>query len=331
MKHLRASSIIAAMTVVASFTGLTTQASAQADDYPSKRVTMIVPYSAGGATDVLARQVAQGLSEVWGETVVVENRPGAGATLGTTQAAHARPDGYTLFMGQVSSHGIAPAVYANLQYDAKEDFAPIVWITQIPNVMVVPAESGIEDVQGFIDQASENGATFGSSGTGSSIHLSGEMFKDRTGLEMTHVPYRGSGEAVPALVSGNIDVMFDNLPSAMPQIKGGALTALAVTTAERNPSLPDVPTLSETGIEELSDFQAASWFGLLAPAGTDEAIVEKINAATNEVIEGEQFQTYASNNGATVVGGTSEEFAEFIDAELAKWKQVVDAAGVKVE
>ncbi len=331
MKRTRTSKILAAIAVLASVTGLATQASAQTTDYPTKRVTIIVPYSAGGATDVLARQVAQGLTEEWGQTVTVENRPGAGATLGSAQAARAKPDGYTLFMGQVSSNGIAPAVYSNLQYDAKKDFAPIVWITRIPNVMVVPAGSGIKDVQGFIDKAKKGGATFGSSGTGSSIHLSGEMFKDRTGLDMTHVPYRGSGEAVPALVSGNIDVMFDNLPSAMPQIKAGTLTPLAVTTAKRDPSLPDVPTLSETAIPELKGFEAASWFGFLVPTKTDPAIIEKINASTNKVIEGESFQNYAKTNGATVVGGSPQEFADFIDSELTKWKKVVDAAGVKVE
>ena len=323
--------LLAAATVFATGLGLASQASAQADDYPTKRVTIIVPYSAGGATDVLARQVAQGLTEKWGETVTVENRPGAGATLGTAQAARARPDGYTLFMGQVSSHGIAPAVYANLQYKAKEDFEPIVWITEIPNVMVVPEASQANSVQEFMEQAKGKNVSFGSSGTGSSIHLSGEMFKARTGLDMTHVPYRGSGEAVPALVSGNIDVMFDNLPSAMPQIKAGTIKALAVTSAERDPSLPDVPTLGESGIAELEGFEAKSWFGLLAPAGTDAAIIEKVNASVNEVISGETFQSYAMNNGATVIGGSPEKFEEFIDAELDKWAKVVADAGVRVE
>ncbi len=311
--------------------GLTTTAFAQAEDYPSKRVTIIVPYSAGGATDVLARRMAEGLSTLWDETVSVENRPGAGATLGTTQAARARNDGYTLFMGQVSSHGIAPAVYKNLQYDAQADFEPVIWLTRIPNVMVVDADSDIQDVQGFLDYAGANSTTFGSSGTGSSIHMSGEMFKARTGLEMTHVPYRGSGEAVPALISGDVDVMFDNLPSAMPQIKAGELRALAVTTAERDASLPDVPTLAETGIDGLDGFVAQSWFGLLAPGGTDPAIVEKINAAANEVIASDSFQEYAATSGAAVIGGTPEDFANFIGDELAKWKTIVDDAGITVE
>ena len=323
--------IISALAAGAITTGLATSALAQVEDYPSKRVTIIVPYSAGGATDVLARRMAEGLSGLWDETVTVENRPGAGATLGTTQAANARPDGYTLFMGQVSSHGIAPAVYKNLQYDAQADFEPVIWLTRIPNVMVVDADSEIEDVQGFLDHAAANGATFGSSGTGSSIHMSGEMFKSRTGIEMTHVPYRGSGEAVPALISGDVDVMFDNLPSSMPQIQAGELRPLAVTSAERDPSLPDVPTLAETGIDGLDGFEAASWFGLLVPAETDPAIVAKINEAANEVAESQSFQDYAATNGAAVMGGSQEEFETFIASELTKWKEIVDEAGVTVE
>jgi tripartite-type tricarboxylate transporter receptor subunit TctC len=311
--------------------GLASPASAQADDYPSKRVTIIVPYSAGGATDILARQMAEGLSQHWDETVTVENRPGAGATLGTAQAARAQPDGHTLFLGQVSSHGIAPAVYENLQYDAQEDFEPIVWLTLIPNVMVVDADSDIATVEDFVAAAEEGGMTFGSSGTGSSIHLSGEMFRSRTGLDMTHVPYRGSGEAVPALISGNIDVMFDNLPSSMPQIQAGELRALAVTTQERDDALPDVPTLAETGIPELDGFDAASWFGLLAPAGTDPAIVAEINEAANAVLQSEQLQEYTAANGATIIGGSPEDFAAFIEDELTKWQEVVDEAGVTVE
>ena len=322
---------IAAIAACFAAAGFASSANAQAEDYPDQRVTIIVPYSAGGATDILARMMAEGLTGVWDETVTVENRPGAGATLGTAQAARAEPDGHTLFMGQVSSHGIAPAVYKNLQYDPIEDFEPVIWLTRIPNVMVVDADSDITSVEEFIEAAEAGELTFGSSGTGSSIHLSGEMFKARTGIEMTHVPYRGSGEAVPALLSGNVDVMFDNLPSAMPQIQAGELRPLAVTTTERAEALPDVPTLAETGIPELEGFNAQSWFGLLAPAGTDQAIIEKINDAANEVLQSEQLQNYAETGGATTVGGEPAEFAEFIDEELAKWKEVVEGAGVTVE
>ncbi len=323
--------ILFSLAIGATAVGFAAQASAQATDFPTKRITIIVPYSAGGATDILARQMAEGLSGVLDETVTVENRPGAGATLGAAQAAHARPDGYTLFMGQVSSNGIAPAVYKNLQYDAQKDFTPIVWATSIPNVMVVDKDSGITSVQNFLDKAKEKTMTFGSSGTGSSIHLSGEMFKSRSGIEMTHVPFRGSGEAIPALISGDVDVMFDNLPSAISHIKSGELNALAVTTMERSDALPDVSTLDETGIPELKNFSASSWFALFAPAGTEPAIIAKLNEASNKVLESDSLQKYAKTNGATVEGGTPERLGKHVDEELAKWKQVVDKAGVSVE
>jgi tripartite-type tricarboxylate transporter receptor subunit TctC len=304
---------------------------AQAQEYPTKRITIIVPYSAGGSTDILARQVADGLTKVLDETVTVENRPGAGATLGTTMAAKARADGYTLFMGQVSSHGIAPAVYKNLQYDAVADFAPIKLLITIPNVMVVNKESPYQTAAEFLDAAKAEGKTFGSSGVGSSIHLSGEMFKSRTGANMTHVPFRGSGEAVPALLAGDVDVMFDNLPSAMPQIQSGALRALAVTTPSRSDKLQDVPTLDELDIPELDGFAARSWFGLLAPAGTDPEIVATLSTALDEVIASESFVTFADTRGAQIEGGSPEEFAKFIEDELSSWKTVVDEAGVTVE
>ncbi|QFT92123.1 Tripartite tricarboxylate transporter family receptor [Roseovarius sp. THAF9] len=304
---------------------------AMAQDYPSKRITLIVPYSAGGATDVLARQVADGLAQVLDETVTVENRPGAGATLGTTQAANARPDGYTLFMGQVSSHGIAPAVYKNLQYDPVEDFTPIKLILSIPNVMVVNKDSPYQTAQEFLDAAKSENMTFGSSGVGSSIHLSGEMFKARTGADMTHVPFRGSGEAVPALLSGDVDVMFDNLPSAMPHIQSGALRALAVTTPERSEHLEDVPTLDELDVSELDGFAARSWFGLLAPAGTDDAVVATLNNALDEVLASDSFQKFADTRGGQIEGGSPEDFAAYIEGELSSWKTVVDEAGVTVE
>ncbi|ETA53396.1 Bug family tripartite tricarboxylate transporter substrate binding protein [Ponticoccus alexandrii] len=304
---------------------------AMAADYPTKRITIIVPYSAGGSTDILARQVADGMTQVLGETVTVENRPGAGATLGTTMAAKARPDGYTLFMGQVSSHGIAPAVYKNLQYDAVADFAPIKLLISIPNVMVVNKDSPYQTAAEFLDAAKEGNKTFGSSGVGSSIHLSGEMFKARTGAQMTHVPFRGSGEAVPALLAGDVDVMFDNLPSAMPHIQSGALRALAVTTPARSDQLGDVPTLDELDISELDGFAARSWFGLLAPAGTDPEIVATLSDALDQVIATEGFTSFAATRGAQIEGGSPEDFAAYIDSELSNWKTVVDEAGVTVE
>ena len=302
-----------------------------AQGFPERRISIIVPYSAGGATDILARQVADKLGPILSQTVTVENRPGAGATLGTTQAANARPDGYTLFLGQVSSHGIAPAVYENLQYDPIEDFQPLTFLMSIPNVMVVSANSPYTTVQEFIEGARDSSKTFGSSGTGSSIHLSGEMFKFRTGIEMTHVPFRGSGEAVPALISGDVDVMFDNLPSAITHIQSGALRALGVTTPERSEMLSDVPTIAELGIEGLDGFSATSWFALFAPAGVSEEITQTLSSAMLEALEDEDLVRQITERGGIIEGGTPEDLAAHVAAELASWATVVEAAGVTVD
>jgi tripartite-type tricarboxylate transporter receptor subunit TctC len=320
---------IAAGAIAGILAGLTPAAMAQ--DYPTRRVSIIVPYAAGGATDILARQVADKLGSVLDQTVTVENRPGAGATLGTTQAAQARPDGYTLYMGQVSSHGIAPAVYENLQYDPVEDFQPITLIVSIPNVMVVSGQSPFESVEEFIEAGQDRTLTFGSSGTGSSIHLSGEMFKTMTGIEMTHVPFRGSGEAVPALMSGDVDVMFDNLPSAISHIRSGSLRALAVTTQERSEMLPDIPTISELGIDGLDGFEATSWFGLLAPSGIDDEVLETLTEAMNHVLADEDFVRQVTEQGGIIEGGSPDDFASHIESELDRWAVVVEDAGVTVD
>ncbi|MGY6633127.1 MAG: Bug family tripartite tricarboxylate transporter substrate binding protein [Alkalilacustris sp.] len=308
--------------------GLAPAAMAQ---FPERRISIIVPYAAGGATDILARQVAEKLGPVLGQTVTVDNRPGAGATLGTTQAANARPDGYTLFLGQVSSHGIAPAVYENLQYDPVADFQPITFIMSIPNVMVVNADSPYTTVEEFIAGARESTKTFASSGTGSSIHLSGEMFQSMTDLEMTHVPFRGSGEAVPALISGDVDVMFDNLPSAISHIRSGALRPLAVTTTERSDMLPEVPTVAELGIEGLDGFSATSWFAIFAPSGVSDEVVETLSGAMQQILEDEDLVRQITERGGIIEGGTPEDLAAHVEAELAAWAEVVRAAGVTVD
>jgi len=307
---------------------------AAAQDYPTKAVKIIVPYEAGGATDILARAVADRFSTSMKQPFVVENRPGAGATLGTTIAARARGDGYTLYLGQVSSHGIAPNLYPSLQYDPVKDFTPIGLIASIPNVMVVNAKTPVSSVAEFVALAKQKRGkiTFASSGNGSSIHLSGEMFKSMAGIDINHIPFKGSAPAVTALVAGQVDVMFDNMPSAMPHIEAGTLRALAVTTAKRSPSLPDVPTLDEVGRDVgLAEFEATSWFGLLAPANTPKPIVAKLNAALNAVLKDRAFIEFLSQRGAVPEPGTPEDFDRFIKSELAKWRQVIEAAGVKLE
>lgn len=303
----------------------------QARDYPSKRISIIVPYSAGGTTDILARQVAKNLSDAVDQAVTVDNRPGAGATLGAMLAARSRPDGYTLFMGQVSSHGIAPAVYKNLQYDPLKDFQPVTLLISIPNVMVVRKDHPAQTVEEFLALAKGERIRFGSSGVGSSVHLSGEMFKTRTGLDMVHVPFRGSSEAIPALMAGDIDVMFDNLPASLPHIQAGALRALAVTTLHRSKSLPAVRTLAECGLDELEGFSAESWFGLLVQKNVDPAIVAQLSTQLNAILATPDFKTFADRQGGVVKPNTPESFTRFIESELSKWSAVAGRAGVAAD
>lgn len=301
---------------------------AEAQNYPDRRISIIVPFGAGGATDILARQIADKLGPALGQTVTIDNRPGAGGTLGSTQAARARPDGYTLFLGQVSSHGIAPALHENLQYDAVKDFQPITFIQSIPNVLVVRADSPYGTFEEFLAGARLSPKTFGSAGTGTSIHLSAEMLKSMANLDMTHVPFRGSAEAIPALISGDVDFMFDNLPSAISHIQSGALRPLAVTTTVRSATLPDVPTVAELNIEGLEDFSATSWFGIFAPAGVPQNVVDTLSSAILKALQDDELVTQITSRGGIIEGGSPEDLAAHVDSELRNWAAVVKAAGM---
>ena len=240
--------------------------------WPSKPVKIVVPFAPGGTTDILARAMAPELSKAFGQPFVVENRTGAGGNIGADMVAKAAPDGYTLLMGTVGTHGINKALYEKMPFDPIKDFAPITLVAGVPNVMVMNAEKartlGINSVADFISYAKAHPGklNMASSGNGTSIHLAGELFKSMSGTYMVHFPYRGSGPALLDLIGGSMDVMFDNLPSALPQIKGGKLKAFAVTSAQRSTALPDIPTIEQAG--NLKGYDASSWFGLLAPAGT---------------------------------------------------------------
>lgn len=304
-------------------------AAAKETDWPTKPLTIIVPYAPGGSTDTLARKIAAGLGNQLGQSVIVQNVDGAGGTLGAATAAQAAPDGYTLFFGQISSHGIAPALYQSLNYDPVESFAPIIRVYSVPNVLVVPASFPADDYAGFVKEAGSRKLRFASSGVGSSIHLSGELYKLASGFDMVHVPFRGSGEAMPALLGGNVDLMFDNAPSAIPQTKSGGLKALAVTTSMRSDALPDVPTLQEVGGDALKDFSVQAWFGIFAPAGTEPAIIERANAELNKLFESDDFKTFAASQAAIIDGGSPQDLADHVDRELTKWKGVVEGAGIQ--
>ncbi len=305
-------------------------AGAAAQTYPTKPIRLVVPFPAGGTTDILAREVGQRLSASLGQPVVIDNRPGAAGNIGTELVAKSAPDGYTLLMCTVSTHAINPNLYAKLPYDHVADFAPVILVASVPNVLEVTPTLPVNSVADLIKLAKDKPGqiNFASSGSGTSIHLSGELFKTMAGVDMTHVPYRGSAPALTDLIAGQVQVMFDNLPSSLPQIKAGKLRAIAVTSAQRAPALPNVPTIAESG---LPGFEATSWFGVVAPAGTPPAIVARINADLNEWLQSPDAKEKLLAQGAAAGGGSPEQFAAFIQAETEKWAKVVKSSGAKVD
>jgi tripartite-type tricarboxylate transporter receptor subunit TctC len=303
--------------------------------WPNKPVRIVVPFAPGGTTDILARALAPELGKAFGQTFIIENKPGAGGNTGADLVAKSPPDGYTLLMGTVGTQAINPALYPKMPYDAVKDFMPITLFAGVPNVLVInPAKAAaykITDVKSLIAYAKANPGklNMASSGNGTSIHLSGELFKSMTGTYMLHFPYRGSGPALLDLIGGTMDVMFDNLPSALPQIKAGKLTALAVTSSERSAALPDVPTIAEAG--PVKGYEASSWFGLLAPAGTPPDIVNRVQQETAKALATPALKERLVSQGAIPSGNTPAQFTQFIAAESKKWAQVVKASGAKVD
>jgi tripartite-type tricarboxylate transporter receptor subunit TctC len=301
-----------------------------AQSYPNHAIRLVVPFPAGGTTDILARAAAQKLTETLGQSVVVDNRPGAGGNIGSELVAKAAPDGYTLLMGTVGTHAINPSLYTKMPYDHIKDFVPVVLVAGVPNVLVVNPSLPINSVADLIKLAKAKPGTinFASSGSGTSIHLSGELFKTMAGVDMTHVPYKGSAPALQDLMGGQVQIMFDNLPSSLALIKAGKLRAIAVTSLKRAPALPDVPTIAESG---LPGFEASSWFGILAPAGTPAPIVAKINAEVNKWLQSPDAKEQLLAQGAEAAGGSPEQFVAHIRAETDKWAKVVKASGAKVD
>jgi tripartite-type tricarboxylate transporter receptor subunit TctC len=310
--------------VLAFATGVFAQA------YPTHAIKLIVPFPPGGTTDILARAVAQRLTETLGQAVVVDNRPGAGGNIGSDIVAKSAPDGYTLVMGTVGTHAINPSLYAKMPYDHVADFAPIVLVAGVPNVLEVNPSLPVHTVADLIKLAKEKPGTinFASSGSGTSIHLSGELFKTMAGVNMTHIPYKGSAPAITDLIGGQVQVMFDNLPSSLAQIKAGKLRAIAVTSMKRAPALPDVPTINESG---LPGFEASSWFGILAPAGTPPAVIARINTEVNTWLQSPDAREKLLAQGAEAAGGTPAQFASHIRIESDKWAKVVKASGAKAD
>jgi tripartite-type tricarboxylate transporter receptor subunit TctC len=322
--------VLALLAIVAAAVAAPFAFAQSAANYPAKPMRLVVPFPAGGTTDILARAVAQKLSETWGRQVIVDNRPGAGGNIGSDLVAKATPDGYTLLMGTVGTHAINPSLYKNMPYDHVKDFAPVILVAGVPNVLVVNPSLPVHSVPELIAYAKANPGklNFASSGNGTSIHLSGELFKAMTGVEMTHVPYKGSAPALTDLIGGQVQLMFDNLPSSLPFIKAGKLRALAVTSGARAAALPDLPTLAESG---LPGFEASSWFGVLAPAGTPRDIVARLNGAIAGWLASPEAKEKLLAQGAIAAGGTPEDFARHIGAETSKWAKVVKASGAHID
>jgi len=310
---------------------------ARAQAWPTKAVRIVVPFAAGGTTDILARALAPELQKAFGQPFVVDNKPGAGGNTGAAEVAKAAPDGHTLLMGTVGTHAINASLYSRMPYDHVKDFVPVTLVAGVPNVLVLnPAnaqKNGIDSVPALIRYAKANPGklNMASSGNGTSIHLAGELFKTMTGTFMLHLPYGGSGPALIDLIGGNTDLMFDNLPSSLQHIRSGRLKALAVTSAVRSAALPDLPTVEEAGGPALKGFEASSWFGLVAPAGTPMDIVNRVQAETAKALAAPAIKERLVAQGAIPSGMTSAEFARHIAAETAKWARVVKASGAKVD
>ncbi len=313
--------------------GLTVCASAQAqtaDNYPNRSITMVVAFPAAGTTDILARLIGQKLTEKFKQTVVVENRPGAGGNIGTAYVAKAPPDGYTIMMGTIGTQAINPSLYKKMPYDAAKDFVPITRAAMVPNLLVVNKDAPyntLAEMMAF-GKANPGKLTYGSSGNGTTLHLSGELFNLMSGSKITHIPYKGSTPAVADLLGGQISMIFDNMPSVIQQVKSGRLKALAVTSAQRNPQLPEIPTIQELGV---AGYEVWSWFGLLAPAATPKPIVDKLNASIVDIIKQPDVQAKIIELGAVPVPETSAEFGAFIEAETVKWAKVIKEANIGID
>jgi len=301
---------------------------ALAADYPVKPVKWIVPYPPAGTTDVLARIVAQWLTEKMGQPFVVENKPGAGNNLGVEMVVNAPPDGYTMLLVN-PANGINATLYKNLSFNFIRDIAPVAGLVRTPNVMEVTNALPVKTVAEFIAYCKANPGkiNMASSGSGTSVHLSGELFKSMTGCDMVHVPYRGAGPALIDLIGGQVQVIFDNLPSSVSHIKSGKIRALAVTSEQREPSMPQLPTVGET----VPGYEATAWFGIGMPKGTPREVIDKLNAEVNRALADPKMRERLAELGGQPIAGSPENFGKVIAAETAKWEKVVISSGAKVE
>lgn len=302
----------------------------RAQSWPSQNIKLVVPFPPGGSTDVLARRLADGLRQSLGQTVIIENRGGAGGTIGSEFVAKSAPDGYTLVMGVTGSHGVAPSLYPNLGYQPLRDFAPISLLVSTPLVLVVNPSVEAKTLKEFIALAKTQPDTFtyGTPGNGTSMHLTGVMFDLKAGTKLVHVPYRGSAGALTDLLSGQIKTMFGDLLVVLPQVRSGAIRAIAVTSKTRNPLLPDVPTMDESG---LPGFEVLSWQGLFAPAGTPPDVVARLGKEVQAVMESKDVKEFFAAQGFQVGATTPDQFKSFVGSEVARWAEIVKAGNVKAQ
>ena len=298
-------------------------------EYPRRPVALVVPFPAGGSTDLVARLIASEMTEHLGRQIVVENRGGAGGNIGSAAVARAEPDGYTILMATVATHALNPALYKKMPYDPVEDFAPISLLALIPNVLVVNPGFPAKNVEELIDllKANPGKYSYASSGNGTPSHLSGELFKSMAGVDIVHVPYKGAGPALVDVIGGHVPVMFDNLPPSLERIRAGKLRGLAVTTKERAPAIPELPAIAET----LPGYETYSWNAFFAPAGAPEPVIQRLHEAAVAAVKDPEVTAKLTDLSATPVGSTPERLAAHVEAELAKWAPIVKASGTRLD
>ena len=324
--------VVKALSAVAAVVGLVGSSGLAVADpnWPSKPITIIVPFPAGGGTDAFARPLSAHLTKQMGKQIVIDNRGGAGGTLGAGIAAKAAPDGYTFFMGG-AHHAIAPTMYQKLDYDIEKSFVPVMLLATPPQVVVINAQKiPVTDLKGLIEYAKKNPAklNYGSAGNGSSHHLAGELFKMQTKTFITHIPYRGAGPALSDLIAGQVEMMFDGLGSSSQHIKAGKIKALAVAATKRSPAFPDVPTAAEAGVP---GYVVSTWYGLWAPKGTPKEVVDKMTAEVTKALNSPELKNAWLNNGSETPNLTGEAYGKFVTAEIKRWADVAKASGAKMD